>query len=109
MNHRLLKINRNLQKILMEYFMRKKKNPFPGFLSVKETSIANDMKSARIFLSVMSERDCSKEIYESLEKERFFIQRAVSRALRMKFCPRLNFFVNYVPYSLNPKESTKNL
>ena len=93
----------------MEYFIRKKKCSYPGFISVKEASVANDMKSARIFLSVMSEKDCSDEIYTSLEQERYFIQKSISRVLKMKFCPRLNFFVNHVPYALNveKKDSEK--
>ena len=107
MNRRVLKINKNLQKILMEYFIRKRKNNFPGFVSVKETSIASDMKSAKVFLSVMSEKDCSNEVHKALEGERYFIQKAVSHSLKMKFCPRLNFFVNHVPYSLS-KEGRDN-
>ncbi len=105
MNRRILKINKNLQKTLMEYFIRKRKNVFPGFVSVKEASIANDMKSAKVFLSVMSEKDCSEEIYKALDGERYFIQKAVSSSLKMKFCPRLNFFVNHVPYSLSTEDN----
>ncbi|MYE07236.1 MAG: ribosome-binding factor A [Oligoflexia bacterium] len=104
MNHRLLKMNRSLQKVLMEYFIRKKKNSFPGFISVKEVSVANDMKSARVFLSIMSEKDCSDKVYMVLEQERFFIQKTISRVLKTKFCPRLNFFVNHVPYVLSSEE-----
>ncbi len=116
MNRRLLKMNKNLQKVLMEYFIRKKKCSYQGFISVKEVSIANDMKSAKVFLSVMSEKDSSEEIYASLEQERYFIQKAISRVLKLKFCPRLNFFVNHVPYVLNTEvkeqiksENTDNL
>lgn len=84
--------------------MTKKKNSYPGFISIKETAIANDMKTAKVFLSVMSEKDCSEQIYTSLEQERYFIQKAVSRRLKIKFCPRLNFFVNHVPYTLSSDE-----
>ena len=103
MNRRLLKLNSRLQKILMEYFMRKMKNPFPGFVSVKEVSTAPDMKSAKVFLSIMSEQDNSEETRAVLEQERYFIQKAISRSLKIKFCPRLNFFVNHVPYTLTAK------
>ena len=102
MNRRLLKVNKNLQKVLMEYFIRKQKNAFPGFISVKEIDMARDMKSARVFLSIMSVEDCSQQVGEALEKERFFIQKTVSKSLKMKFCPRLNFFINHVPL---PSES----
>ncbi len=97
MNRRLLKLNKNLQKVLMEYFIRKSKQAFPGFVSVKSADMARDMKSARVFLSVMSEKDCVAEVETALEQERFFIQKTVSRSLKIKFCPRLNFFINHVP------------
>ena len=84
----------------MEYFIRKKKNTWPGFISVKEVSIANDIKSAKVFLSIMSEKDCSNEVHSLLEQERYLIQKTISRALKVKFCPRLHFFVNHVPYVL---------
>ena len=105
MNRRILKINKSIQKHLMEYFIRKKKNSFPGFISVKEVSISNDLKSAKVFLSVMNETDCSEELGSFLEEERYFIQKSVSHSLKMKFCPRLNFFINYVPYSLSHQEA----
>ncbi len=105
MNRRLLKLNRGLQKVLMEYFIRKMKHSLPGFISVKESVVASDMKSAKIFLSVMSEKDTSVEVLSILEKERYLLQKSVSDSLRMKFCPRLNFFINHVPYLLN---SNKN-
>lgn len=107
MNRRLLKMNRSLQKVLMEYFIRKKRGSYPGFISVKEISVANDVKSAKVYLSIMSEKDHSDEICSSLEQERFFIQKTVSRALKLKFCPRLNFFVNHVPYVLNKEVQEK--
>ena len=62
------------------------------------------MKSAKVFLSVMSEKDSSEEMSMMLEQERFFIQKTISRALKTKFCPRLNFFVNHVSYVLSPEE-----
>jgi len=97
-----------MQKVLMEYFIRKKKNTFPGFISVKEISISSDIKSAKVFLSVMNDKDCSEEIQESLEQERYFIQKTISNALKMKFCPRLSFFINYVPYSLHKDNKPKD-
>ena len=106
MSRRLLKINKNLQKVLMEYFIRKKKVAFPGFISVKEIDMARDMKSARVFLSIMSVHDCSEEVESALEKERFFIQKTVARALKMKFCPRLNFFINHVPLPSDSQSET---
>ena len=102
MTRRLLKLNRQIQKTLMEYFMKQTKTPLPGFVSVKEVFMARDMKSAKVFLSVMSPYDCQKEVEEILSRQRGAVQKAVSNGLRIKFCPYLNFFVNHVPYAISP-------
>ncbi len=107
MNRRILKLNKQLQRVLMDYFMRKTKTPLPGFISIKEASMATDMKSAKVFLSVMNPVDCSEEVLAALDQERYWIQRTVSRALQIKFCPHLSFFVNHVSYSLNQPVETK--
>ncbi len=96
MNRHLLKLNKNLQRVLMDYFIQKIKRKPVGFISVKEVSLAQDKKSAKVYLSVMSETDQSEKMYSILEQERYFIQKAVTRSLRIKFCPRLHFFVNHV-------------
>ena len=80
----------------MEYFVRQRKNNYPGFISIKEVSVAGDMKSAKVYLSVMNKTDCSQKVENLLLSERYFIQKALSNALKIKFCPRLSFFVNYV-------------
>ncbi len=102
MNRRIIRLNMGLKKILMEYFTRRMKGHFPGFISVKESWMAKDMKSAKVFLSLMSEKNHKEEVLQILEEQRFLIQKTVSKSLKMKFCPKLNFFVNHVPYSLSP-------
>ncbi len=100
MNRRSLKLNKNIQKILMEYFIRKMKHSISGFICVKEVSISTDGKSAKVYLSIISSTDQSQKVYSILEQERFFIQRSLSRSLRVKFCPRLIFFINHVSYPM---------
>ena len=104
MNRRILKLNNQIRRTLMDCFIKRTKPPLPGFVSVKEVSMALDMKSAKVFLSVMNFEDCRQEVLNLLDQERWHIQRLVSRSLKIKFCPRLNFFVNYVPLCLNSTE-----
>ena len=99
MNRRVLKLNRSIQKTLMEYFIKRMKRSVLGFIFVKEVFLAPDMKSAKVYLSIMSEKDQSEQMYSILAQERYFIQKAVARVGGMKFCPRLNFFINHVSLS----------
>lgn len=107
MNRRILKLNRSIQKTLMEYFIKRMKRNVLGFISVKEVSLAPDIKSAKVYLSIMSEEDQSEQMYAILEQERYFIQKAVARVGGMKFCPRLNFFINHVSLSNSVVESDR--
>ena len=105
MNRRILKLNKNIQRTLMEYFIKKMKRSVLGFISVKEVFLAPDMKSAKVYLSIMSEKDQSEQMYSNLEQERYFIQKTVARTGGMKFCPRLNFFINHVSLVNSAEES----
>ena len=98
MNRRILKLNRSIQKILMEYFIKHMQRK--AVISIKEVSLSLDMKFAKVYISIMSDQNLSPHLYSTLEQERYRMQKAIAKVEKMKFCPRLKFFVNYVP--LNP-------
>ena len=95
-SRRILKLNKSIQRSLMDYFLHKMKTKPAGVICVKEVCLSMDMKSAKVYLSIMSVKDLSQKLYSILDQERYFIQKAAAGSLRIKFCPRLNFFVNHV-------------
>lgn len=70
--------------------MYKLKDPRIGFVTVTGAEMTADLKLARIFVSVLKEeeRDVTLEV---LNSSRSFIRGALSKRLKMKFIPELEF------------------
>ena len=80
----------------MEYFHRRLSPGLPGVITIKESELSPDLRSAKVYLSVMDRRDRSKEVLELLERQKSVMQKSVSKILKTKFCLRLYFYVNCV-------------
>ena len=104
MTLRILKIQKSLHRILMDYFLTK--NPYPGVISVKEIKVQSDLKRANIYISVMGRLEDAERTRKKLEEDRFAIRSLINSRLRMKYSPYLQFFVNHVSMPLSPVEKT---
>lgn len=103
---RILKIQKNLHRVLMDYFLTKSARSYPGIISVKEVQLTSDLKKASVYISVMG---APKDVWKTrvkLEEDRLNIRNLVNRRLRMKYCPYFNFFVNHVGLPLSQVEQT---
>ncbi len=103
---RILKIQRNLQRILMDYFLTKSARSYPGIISVKEVELQSDLKKASVYISVMGTKEDVRLTRLKLEEDRLDIRSLVNRRLRLKYCPYFNFFVNHITLPLSQVEQT---
>ena len=103
MNKRILKIQKNLQRVLMDYFLVK--SSYPGIISIKEIELQSDLKKANVFISVMGTLKDVENTRLKLEADRMSMRSLVNNRLRMKYCPYFHFFVNHIPLPLSHVES----
>ena len=101
---RILKIQKSLHRILMDYFLTK--SSYPGIISIKEIKVQTDLKRANVYMSVMGNLEDVEKTRIKLEKDRFEIRSLINRRLRMKYCPYLQFFVNHISMPLSSVEQT---
>lgn len=101
---RILKIQKSLQRILMDYFLTK--STYPGIISVKEIKVQTDLKRANVYISVMGNLEDVEDTKIKLEEDRYAIRSLINKRLRMKYCPYLQFFVNHISMPLSPIEQT---
>jgi len=101
---RILKIQKSLHRILMNYFLTK--GSYPGIISVKEVKVQTDLKRANIYISVMGSLGDVEKTRIKLEKDKFAVRSLINKRLRMKYCPYLQFFVNHISMPLSPVEQT---
>jgi ribosome-binding factor A len=73
-----------------DIIMYRLKDPRIGFVTVTGAEMTSDLKLARVFVSVLKEeeRDLTLEVLNSSKN---FIRTALSKRLRMKFIPEIEF------------------
>ena len=65
-----------------------------GLVSVNDVGIANDLKSATIFVSVLGSETQKKFAAERLEQDRSHIQNTLGREVDLKNTPNIKFNLN---------------
>ncbi len=70
--------------------MYRLKDPRIGFVTVTGVEMTSDLKLARVFVSVLKEEERETTL-EVLNSSRNFIRTALSKRLRMKFIPEIEF------------------
>lgn len=86
------RVQKELQQLIAQYIQTEWKGPSPGLLTVVKVDVATDLRSAMVYISVIGTENDSMDIFEELiQEQRPQIQNFVSKNLRMKFYPRLNF------------------
>lgn len=79
-----------LREEIADIIMYKLKNPRIGFITVTGVDVTDDLKMSVVFLSVLKEED-KKPTLEILNSAKSFIRSELSKRLRMKFIPSVEF------------------
>jgi len=79
-----------LKEEISEIIMRRLKDPRLGFLTVTDVSVTDDLRLARVYVSILKEEE-KKQTLEILQAGKGFIRSELSKRLRMKVTPDLEF------------------
>jgi ribosome-binding factor A len=79
-----------LREEIADIIIYKLKDPRIGFITVTGVDVTDDLKMSVVFLSVLKEED-KKPTLEILNSAKSFIRSELSKRLRMKFIPSVEF------------------
>jgi ribosome-binding factor A len=82
-----------LREEIADIVMNRIKDPRLGFVTVTDVDLTEDLKIARIFVSVMEEADKERSI-EILNAARGLVRSEISRRLRIKVIPAVEFRID---------------
>jgi ribosome-binding factor A len=74
---------------IADILMRKIKDPRIGFVTVTDVEVADDLRTAKVFVSVYGSEKAAT--LKGLESASPFIRSELGRRMRMKFIPELLF------------------
>ncbi len=76
---------------IADILMRKIKDPRIGFVTVTDVALSDDLRNAKIFVSVYGSVAERRETIAGLESAASFIRAELGSRMRMKFVPELLF------------------
>ncbi len=93
MSHRIERINNLIRQEISELLQRQVKDPRLGtFIAVTEVSTSPDLKSAKVFVSRISNQAEKEETMQALEAAAGFLRKSLMKNLRLRRVPDLHFY-----------------
>ncbi|MFH1784693.1 MAG: 30S ribosome-binding factor RbfA [bacterium] len=86
------RINRLLQQHISSIIQRDVKNPRIGFVTVTKVSISRDLRHAKIFVSILGEKDKRDQSLDALTKATPFIRREIAARIKLRYTPEIRFY-----------------
>ncbi len=90
MSQRTEKVQKVAREILGEA-IQTLKDPRIGFVTVTAVRVTPDLRSARVFVSVLGTADEQADTMEGLESAKPFLRAEIGRQVRLRYLPELTF------------------
>ena|SRR5436190_24246692 len=90
MTSRMRRVNESVREVLSEHVGRLK-DPRIGFVTVTGVQTSQDLRHARVFVSVLGGERKRQQTLAALEAAHSVLQAALARELRLKRTPQLAF------------------
>ena len=90
MRDRALKVAEGVRKELST-LMQEMKDPRIGLASVISTTVSNDLRHARVYVSIYGDDEQRDQAMKALDRANGFLRGELGRRLRLRFAPELDF------------------
>lgn len=88
---RVARVEKEVQMQIAQYLRSGFSDPLPGLITVAAVKMPADLRSAKVYISVLGEEGDSKEVLKTLQTRAFEIQEFIGSKLKMRYCPKLTF------------------
>ena len=90
--HRIEKVNEEIKKELSLIIPKLKDPRIPDFVSITEVRTTPDLKSARVYFSVLGGND--EEALKGLQSSAAYARMLLSKTMKIRYTPELVFTIN---------------
>ena len=86
------------------------KDPLVGFVTITEVTLTADLRTARIYFSVLGDEKQKQNSLKGLQRACTFIQNELAPKVHLRYLPALEFYLdNSWAYSANIEKLLENL
>ena len=93
-NRRVLRVEKELREIVGLHLVGGFHGELNGLVTISRVSVTSDLRSARINVSVIGSEAEQEASLEVLNKYGYEVQREIAKALPLRYCPKVKFFLD---------------
>ena len=84
-------VGRRIQAELSDIIRKQLKDPRLGFVTVTGVEMTKDLRTARVYISVMGDLDMQRETLDVFAHAASFLRREIGQRVRLRHTPELQF------------------
>ena len=88
-------MEKEILQTVASYLLKGFKTPLPGLVTISRVNMPADLRTAKIFVSVLGSEEDRRLAIESLQERAFEIQRFIGDQLKTRYCPKITFFEDH--------------
>jgi ribosome-binding factor A len=88
---RVSKIDHEIQRVLSHLIATELKDPRLGFTTVVRVDVTQDLRFAKVFVSIIGDRHVARETMTALESASRFLRGELGHAITLRHTPELTF------------------
>lgn len=92
---RIARVEREVQSTIAQFLVRGFKSSLPGFVTVSQVKMPGDLRTAKVYVSVLGSEADQKTALDVLQERAFEIQNYIGQELKMRYCPKLTFYPDH--------------
>lgn len=93
-NRRAKRITEIIRKEISEIILHDLQDPRLGFITVTNVELSDDLKTAKVFVSILGDESTQRTNMKGLKSARSFIQSKIARSANVRFTPVLSFHID---------------
>lgn len=99
------KVQELIKQEVSQIILRELKDPRIGFVTVTQVDITGDLRSAKIYVSLMGSEEQIKDCWIGLQNSLGYIRREIGKRIRLRCTPELSFQLDKsLDYSVHIQE-----
>lgn len=89
--HRSVRLAETIKEEVARIILEEIKDPRIGFITLTDVEVAEDLRYAKLYVSIMGNEETVKNSLEALDRASGFIRSELGKAVRLRYVPEISF------------------
>ncbi|MCB0378857.1 MAG: 30S ribosome-binding factor RbfA [Bdellovibrionales bacterium] len=91
-SRRIQRVEKEIRETASTYLMEQQSGSSEDLVALTKVFVSPDLRNAKIFVCVIGKEVVDEDTLQTLQSHAPEIQKRINNRLRMKFCPRVQFY-----------------